>query len=220
MSDNLKNENLDICSECGGRCCNKCGCDYAIVDFRDRTYKGLLEALAKGDKSIVAALDFKTMPSGKFIATPFLYLRARNTDRDIVDLVSMKTRCSLLNYDGCSHDYENRPFGGRNLIPSRKEDGPCMPDVEPLDYLMAWSPYQKQLRKIVKHYTGMSVEEKVSQDVENLFYDALCRNYKGVHPAEMDELKEFIPLLVRAFPEERQRAVARKNGSELKVFRK
>ena len=34
--EQVKNENLDICRECGGMCCKKCGCDYAVDDFNDK----------------------------------------------------------------------------------------------------------------------------------------------------------------------------------------
>lgn len=215
-----KHENLDICKECGGRCCKKCGCDYSVKDFHDLTYNGLLQVLTMEDKSIVAALNFKTLNNGKFIAEPFLYLRARNVERDVVDLVSMKTRCSLLTDQGCSYDYEHRPFGGRNLVPSRKQDGPCRPDEDPLEMLKLWEPYQKQLRKIVKNYTGMTVEAKVSYDVETLFLDILNKNFKNVARGEMEELEKFIPLLSRAFPEERKRAVERYRGTGYNVFSK
>ncbi len=207
--EQVKNEDLDICRECGGMCCKKSGCDYGIDDFSDRTMNGLLETLAVGDKSIVAMINFQTLANGNFIAVPFLYLRARNCDRDIIDLISMKTTCSMLTDNGCSHDYDHRPFGGRNLIPRRKSDGPCRPDVNPLDKIMEWEPYQKQLRKIVKRYTGKSVEEKIREDVEQLFYDVIAHNVKGVHKREIEDLEGFIPLLVRAYPKERENAIIR-----------
>ena len=171
------NEDLDICHECGGMCCNKSGCDYGVGDFRERTYNSFLKELSLGDKSIVAAINFKTLKNNKFVFEPILYIRARNTNRDIIDLVSMKTRCSQLLENGCRYDYEHRPLGGRNLTPSRPEDGPCRPVITPTYILDSWMPYQKQLRKIVKHYTGMSVEEKIRQDVENLFYDVMIGKF-------------------------------------------
>lgn len=214
-----KIEDLDICRECGGMCCKKSGCDYAVSDFDDRSMKGLLESLAVGDKSIVAMINFETLPNGKFIAVPFLYVRARNCDRDVIDLVSMKTTCSMLTDTGCSYSYEDRPFGGRNLVPRRRSDGPCRPLDNPLDKIMEWEPYQKQLSKIVKRYTGKSVDAKVKEDVENLFYDVLCGNFKGVHSREIADLEGFVPLLARAFPEERLNGVLRARNDK-KVYLK
>lgn len=204
-----KNENLDICRECGGKCCIKCGCDYSAEDFFDLSYKGILNVLSKGDKSVVAFVKFKTLANGKFIAEPFLYLRARNTNRDIVDLISMKTRCSQLGDNGCSHSYDERPFGGKNLIPVRRENGICQPLVDPYSIVETWRPYQNQLRKVVKQYTGMSVEKRISQDAENLFYDVMSENYQDVSLAEKKDLRNFVPLMVNAFPEEFVKAKAR-----------
>lgn len=218
--DTVKNENLDICQKCGGKCCIKCGCDYSAMDFDDHSYKALLKVLSKGDKSIVAVMDFETLPNGKFIAIPFLYIRARNVNRDIIDLISMKTVCSQLVENGCNYDYEHRPFGGKNLIPSRHEDGPCRPKESPISIVSSWAPYQKQLGKIVRQYTGMTVSEKISCDVENLFFDAMRKNFQGVSVLEMEELKSFIPLLVRAFPLERDSAIMRFNHSNIRILHK
>ena len=198
----VKNENLDICRECGGMCCLKCGCDYSPEDFKDRSYKGLLKELSKGDKSIVAMLKFNKRDDNWYNYEAFLYIRARNTNRDIIDLVSMKTKCSMLTGTGCMYDYEHRPFNGRNLKPMKDKDGyfACSPVVDPKNVLLAWKPYQKGLKRIVLEYTGMGLDKKIKEDVRNLFYDFLCENYVDVSILEKEELRRFIPLLARTFP--------------------
>ena len=213
-------EDIDLCRKCGGKCCVKCGCDYSVDDFSEHTYKAFLEEISKGDKSIVAMLKFSTLPNGKFVAEPFLYLRARNVNRDVIDLVSMKTRCSMLTDNGCSYDYSNRPFGGRNLIPSSKGVHYCKREVAQMDVMKKWEPYQKVLGKIVKRYTGMSVKEKISDDVESLFCDVLRGNFQDVSVLEIQELEGFLPLLKRAFPDEIYRANVSCRGTGLKVFSK
>ena len=165
--------------------------------------------LSSSDKSIVAMINFTTLANGKFVAEPTLYIRARNINRDLVDLVSMKTRCASLKDNGCAFDYEHRPFGGKNLKPVRECDGPCEPIVSPLSILEGWKPYQKQLAKIVKHYTGKSVVEKISEDVENLFYRCLIKDYEGVSDAEYRDLKGFVLMLSKAYPDEYKRALDR-----------
>ena len=221
MELNVKNEDLDICRECGGVCCLKSGCDYAASDFKDKTYNGFVEALSVGDKSIVAMIDFNMLNNGKFIPVPMLYIRARNTNRDIIDLVSMKTKCSSLMSDGCSHDYEHRPFGGKNLKPVRECEGPCTPVVEPMTILKGWMPYQQQLSKIVKRYTGKSVNDKISADVEELFYRVLIKDYEGVSEMEIYDLKGFVLLLMRAYPDEYKRALDRyKKSSYSRILNK
>lgn len=69
-----KIENKDICSQCGGMCCKKSGCDYWVNDLKDKSLKGILEFLSSGKVSIVALMNFQTI-GGKIVNTPFLYTR-------------------------------------------------------------------------------------------------------------------------------------------------
>ena len=200
------NESLRVCSKCGGRCCNKSGCDYWVSDFDDLSYSGLLKVLSEGNISIVAAADFMRV-GDKLVFNPFLYLRARNNNRDIVDLISMKTRCSMLTDTGCSYSYEERPSGGKNLVPKKFIFGKCMPIYSPRQKVLEWEPYQGVLRKIVKKYTGMSVEAKVREDVECLFTDIVNRNYEGVSKEEVEDIGYLIPYLVKCFPSETERVL-------------
>lgn len=207
--EEIKNENIDMCRQCGGICCLKSGCDYSADDFKDCSYEGLLNELSKGDKSIVCFFDFKTDSYGKYFYEPFLYIRARNTNRDIIDLISMKTKCSLLGDNGCKHDYVNRPEGGRNLTPRKDKDSPCIPIKNPLDIVMSWKPYQKVLKRIIVEYTKMDLKKKISQDVENLFLDILKENYQDVSIIEKHDLKKFVVLLAQTFPRELHNANVR-----------
>lgn len=111
----------------------------------------------------------------------------------------MKTTCSVLTDTGCKYDYENRPSGGKNLIPSDK--GFCTPNQNPIEKMKEWESYQKQLSKIVKIFTGKTVDDKLKEDVENLFYDIKNNNIEGVSKIELEDIKRLIPLLVRCYPE-------------------
>lgn len=214
MLENYKNEDLDLCSKCGGMCCKKCGCDYGIVDFEDRTYNGLKESLDKGDKSIVAVLNFKPLKNDRYIVDPVLYIRARNINRCVVDLISMKTSCAELMENGCKYDYDHRPLGGRNLKPRELDEGGCYSIIPRIDIMKQWIPYQKQLRKLVKYYTGMSVDKKIRIDVEELIYNFITENFDGVSVLELYELRDFVPMLIKAFPIEANNAYKRyKNGN-------
>lgn len=75
-----------------GFCCKKSGCDYATSDFDNLGINALYEKLVQGNISIVSYLTFKRLGNGMLIATPFLYLMARNVDRDVVDLLSFKKK--------------------------------------------------------------------------------------------------------------------------------
>ena len=211
-----KYEDKSICAECGGFCCKKSGCDYSPKDFDDLAINKLHEKLLEGNISIIAYLIFKRSGNGKLYAEPFLYLRARNVDRGIVDLVSYKKRCSMLKEDGCSYSIDKRPFGGVNLIPGKNA---CIPEVEPYDIVMEWEKYQKILSRLVKRITGMSVDAKIREDVYNLFIQFLREDFDGISPIELADVKIMIPNMIEAYSEEFREAT-RIVSSEKKVYRK
>lgn len=208
-----RNENLEICKNCGGMCCKKSGCDLWIEDIEDKTQKGILELLATEKYSIVALMNFKRI-NGKICNMPFLYLRARNQNRDIVDLLSMKTTCINLRDNGCEFSYENRPSGGKNLTPS--ESGNCVPKENPFEKIKLWAPYQNLLTKIVKRYTGKSVDKVVREDAIRLIKDIACNNINGVSPLELADIKGMLPMLAQCYPEEVQIALQSIKNTPLK----
>lgn len=209
-------ENRSICEKCGGKCCKKSGCDYFVDDFDVINKNKLIELLDTGNVSIVSVFKFKRI-NDKLICNPFLYLRVRNTDRDVVDLYSMKTKCSMLTDTGCSYDFENRPGGGKNLVP--RENLKCTPYRDQLEELNKWDKYQGVLRKLVKRYSGKSVEEKLSEDVEEVFYKILIEDFEGVSKMELSDILSSIELVVESFPLEYDKAKS-KAEPNIKVFRR
>ena len=53
--------------------------------------------------------------------------------------------------------------------------------------------------------------EKISEDVEELFYRNLIQDYEGVSVLEYVDLKGFIQLLKKAYPCEYERAFNRRS---------
>ena len=202
------NENTEVCKNCGGRCCKKSGCDYWPSDLPDKTYKGILKFLENGKVSIVAMMNFKRI-NEKLCNFPFLYLRERNTGRDVVDLLSMKTPCSNLTEHGCSYTYEERPSGGKNLTPSK--DGLCYPKEDNLKKVLEWSPYQKQLEKIVKRYTGLSIDNKIKEDVVTLLTDIKEENFKNVSELEIIDVERMLPMLIECYKEQAEQVLNNSN---------
>ena len=213
----MERENKELCKTCGGYCCKKSGCDYYVEDFKDLSYKSLLNVLAEGNISIVALLKFSKLKTGKLAVTPVLYLRARNEGRDIIDLVSIKKQCSLLKEDGCSYDLKNRPSGGVNLIPAGNKYN-CFPEKDPLEAILKWEDYQKVLSRIVKRYTGVSVDEKIRQDVYNLFVEFLNGELDKVPIEEKLDVLGMIESLLEIFPNEVNQAIDSVKNS--KVYNK
>ena len=202
------NENTEVCKNCGGRCCKKSGCDYWPSDLPDKTYKGILKFLENGKVSIVAMMNFKRI-NEKLCNFPFLYLRERNTGRDVVDLLSMKTPCSNLTEHGCSYTYEERPSGGKNL--SQSKDGLCYPKEDNLQKVLEWSPYQKQLEKIVKRYTGLSIDNKIKEDVVTLLTDIKEENFKNVSELEIIDVERMLPMLIECYKEQAEQVLNNSN---------
>ena len=202
--EDVKFEDKSICSECGGYCCKKCGCDYAPSDFESLQLDYLQKKLEEGHISIVSFQNFKEI-NGQIINEPFLYLRERNINRPIVDLSSMKTTCSSLLENGCTYTLDKRPKGGVNLIPSK--EGPCRPHVNPLNIVLEWKRYQKSLQRLVKRITGKSVNQQLSEDVYKLFCDIRDKNYTGVDEVELYDINEMLPILKKAYQNEHKKSL-------------
>lgn len=191
-------ENQNLCKKCGGKCCLKSGCDYSAKDFKKLDEDSLYNELAKGNISIVACFSVKEIYNEEFVLIPTLYLRARNTNRDVVDLLSMKTKCSMLTDTGCSYDIKNRPLGGVNLVPGKNR---YIPDKNPIDIVKTWSKHQKVLCRLVTRITGLSVEEKLKEDVYKLIYDINIGNFEYVTREEQIDIYSLIKDIIYIYPD-------------------
>lgn len=200
-------ENQEYCKDCG-ECCKKSGCDYTPNDFSSLNKEQLYQVLQEGNISIVSLLQFDQLKDGRLVVSPFLYLRARNQDRPIVDLVSLKTPCSQLKEDGCRYDFSHRPSGGKNLVPAANHID-CHPYIELGVLMQDWHRYQKVLEKLVKRFTGLSVEAKLKEDIEGLFCDIYNENFEHVHARELIDVEQMLPYLIQACPEEYKKASAK-----------
>ena len=179
--------------------------------------KALEEILSEGKISIVAALNIKKSKNGNKFIIPFLYLRARNKKRNIVDLLSLKSECSMLTKDGYPYSLEERPKGGVNLIPYI--DG-CFPYEDPLKIVKGFEKYQSILSKMVKRLTGKTVEQKLIEDIENLFYDITMGNFEYVSDRERKEIAPLLYDLADIYPEICQKGIYRAKKSQVVLRRK
>lgn len=199
--------NEEMCKECGGRCCKKGGCQYAPTDFENLKFNYLLEKLNEGYISIVAALDVNNI-NGRSYVTPYLYVKSRNVGRPVVDLYSLRTRCSALSDTGCMYDSEHRPSGGLNLIPAKDEKGRCCyPEKDPMEFIQMWQPHQNVLRKLIKQLTGKSAEAKLKEDIYNVFLDIFYYRFEGVSKEELREVLNDTLMLQMNFQQEYVNAV-------------
>ena len=72
--------------------------------------------------------------------------------------------------------------------------------------MQSWESYQKVLFKLVKRFTGLTVEEKLREDAEQLFIDVLLEKFDGVDHIEIQDIKKMIFLLAQSYPQELENA--------------
>lgn len=195
----MRIEKKDICKKCGGKCCKRSGCDYFVSDFPNMDEETLINALDEGKISIVGAIKPVPDKDGDLTLEPYLYLRARNLGREIIDIFSFKHQCMLLTDEGCPYPVEKRPGGGADLIPKRF--GHCYRKEDPMIEVMKWEPYQNLLTTLVERYSGMTLEECFRRDIEQVLFEVLTEQFDGVAKEELADMLDSVPLVVSCFPE-------------------
>lgn len=149
--DNVKNQNVLICSECKGSCCKRSGCYFSPDDFREISFEYLKTQLEKGYISISLQSDSVFYPD-------VYILKIRDRDTDIVDTGyrnSEYSPCMLLTDNGCKLSYEERPSGGKLYIP-KYENGfyHCYTNYTIRDCCNEWFPYQEILTQLVIYFSN------------------------------------------------------------------
>lgn len=124
-----------ICTKCGGKCCKNSGCYYSIRDFKEISLESLVRQLMKGYTSIVGI-------EGEFSGYEnSLVLKVRNIGQAIIDIETpVQSPCILLTESGCMLKDEQRPYGGKALIPQK--DHSCIIGYTLREAVEEWLPYQ------------------------------------------------------------------------------
>jgi Fe-S-cluster containining protein len=123
------------CSLCGGRCCKACGCPYFPEDFQELTF----ESLKKLIDSKKVEIDSIIYLSGPYtpLPNPVYYLRVAN---------KKEGGCIHLTEKGCKLSYEERPTGGRLLVPHWSG---CYYLYSKEEFIEKWLPYQELLEELI-----------------------------------------------------------------------
>lgn len=95
---------------------------------------------------------------------PILVTRIKNNNREYIDLISYKSRCSILTDKGCP--LEKKPSMALSLKPEK--DGNCIQTISQIQIAKKWMKHQVVLEKIVKELTGMSLEERTRYEFQLL----------------------------------------------------
>lgn len=156
----------EMCKKCGGACCKKTGCIYLPQDFDNLEFDYLKGLLDKGNISI-SGQPFNPFPNFYPSAWSFLlYLRARNINSDVVDLITLGAPCSLLTKNGCSLNDEDRPSLGL-LVKPTVIGGPCEKMYFSED-AMAWLDYSAVLSELIRYYTNKETIEVIVEHISRL----------------------------------------------------
>lgn len=165
-----------LCEECKGACCKVAGCIFDQDQFRENgniiKLDHLIEKLEEGRISISG------QPVTGFFGdswTFILYLKARDENADIVDILGNGGPCSQLTSNGCKFSIEKRPIYGKTVKPT-KIGGPCEQTADnPSDrysFIYNWLLYYDVLSSAVEYYTGVETEkyclERLKEDAKKI----------------------------------------------------
>ena len=163
-------ENKKLCSICKGHCCKSSGCELSPEDFKDGvTYEAIKERIDKGlisidwwEGNVFQELDEYDARSEENISKS-LFLRMRNKNAPVVD-PSFGGECVALTENGCKLSYDERPKGGRALIPDLElqKEGfriKCHSDWGKIDSAIEWFEYRDILFKLMKEYFDPSTNK-------------------------------------------------------------
>lgn len=144
----------DICKKCGGDCCKAMGCHLSpefLGDLDpDKDYEEIKnkikELLDTGNYSI-DWWNGDTEDIKELGIVP--YLRIRNVCSPIID-ASWGGRCKLLTDNGCSLSFEDRPKGGKYLIPNNEDD--CEAKYDKKQSAKDFRKYHNILEDLIDEY--------------------------------------------------------------------
>lgn len=149
-----------MCRACGGQCCKENGCIFLPQDFSSLDFEFLKTELDKGNISI-SGQPLKGFYNNAW--TFLLYLRARNRNADIVDLITSGGPCKMLSDTGCLWEETQRPSLGL-LVKPTKIGGPCEKKYDS-NIALDWINYNDVLSKLVTYYTNKKAIDIISEEI-------------------------------------------------------
>lgn len=137
--------NRELCSKCGGYCCEKEACILFPFDISPFTEENISYLLEKGYYSIRAFFE-----SGKAYA----FLTAREEGNDAFAILKSHKRCAHLTEKGCMFFDAERPTGGLALIPAPYYKCNSAYELEELEAHWKDEVVVKVMDEVLKKYIG------------------------------------------------------------------
>ena len=137
----MKYENQSLCSACGGYCCKNSPCFFMPEDFPDLSLDRLLKEFQEKDYLCILLGD-----------VAFISMRAKHWKR-IVQLFESRIpdSCVALTPTGCKFSYDERPTGGKLLVPAVTGFYDCYHKLDYTTFSTAWAPYDEVLHQLMAH---------------------------------------------------------------------
>lgn len=145
----------DQCAICKGNCCKGCGCYFALSDFKQLSFTALRKIMLRGFVTVTVAEKSCTG-----LNEDVLVLRIRNKDEAVVNLSGThKYGCILHDIEtGCPFEDNDRPYGGRMLVPEIFVNGRCSRGYSLRQWADDWLPYQDILKQLKEEFDGKDLE--------------------------------------------------------------
>ena len=138
------NENTQLCSKCGGKCCKNYAGAYHPHDFdKLETIEDFERILIDGKMSIDWYECFTEDDQ------PGYFIRPRHVGGDVID-PSYGERCIHLTDTGCELSFDERPYFCKKLEP--RESTECGEVDNKRGYAEAWFKYNEILTKLRDKY--------------------------------------------------------------------
>ncbi len=134
-----KTVNPKMCEKCGGRCCKQCGCSYFPEDFPDLSFEAIYRKISLNEVTIDTLYFLESLYNP--LDEPVYYLRVANKKGG---------GCIFLTDTGCKFSYEERPAGGRLLVPFWSG---CYYLYSEKEFIEKWMPYQKLLKDLINAFS-------------------------------------------------------------------
>lgn len=141
----MKYENQSLCSACGGYCCKQSPCSFMPKDFSDLSLEGLLKEFREKDYLTIVFNVFE-------VDIPYISMRAKHW-KTTIRLIETRTQdsCVGLTSTGCMFSYDERPTGGKLVVPSTYHPYGCYLDLSSDTFSKAWAPYSEVLYQLMAH---------------------------------------------------------------------
>lgn len=148
--ERLKNEGhvlfrKELCSKCGGYCCEKEACILFPFDISPFTSENIIYLLEKGFYSIRAFFE---------PGNAYAFLTAREEGNNAFAVLSSHKRCSHLTENGCLFFDAERPTGGLALIPGPAYRCTNAYQYEEAEALWKDASVVKVMDEVLKKYIG------------------------------------------------------------------